>query len=77
MEHFAAMVGQSVQVLTEAISRRRGEELSGRTSGNTVINFPGEASLIGQLVPVSVTGFGPNSLKGQLDLSADGGPHAH
>ena len=77
MEHFAAMVGQSVQVLAEAISRRRGEELSGRTSGNTVINFPGEASLIGQLVPVSVTGFGPNSLKGQLDLSTDGGRHAH
>ena len=77
MEHFAAMVGQSVRVLTEAISRRRGEELSGRTSGNTVINFPGEASLIGQLVAVSVTGFGPNSLKGQLDLRADGGRHAH
>jgi tRNA-2-methylthio-N6-dimethylallyladenosine synthase len=77
MEHFAGMVGQTVQVLAESISRRRGEELSGRTSGNTVINFPGEASLIGQLVPVSVTGFGPNSLKGQRDHDADGGRHAH
>ena len=76
MEHFAAMVGQTVQVLAEAISRRRGEELSGRTSGNTVINFPGDAALIGQLVPVSVTGFGPNSLKGQLDLESGGGRHA-
>jgi len=76
MEHFAAMVGQTVQVLAEAISRRRGEELSGRTSGNTVINFPGDAALIGQLVPVSVTGFGPNSLKGQLDLDSGGGRHA-
>jgi len=64
-------------VLAESISRRRGEELSGRTSGNTVINFPGEASLIGQLVPVSVTGFGPNSLKGQRAPNADGGRHAH
>jgi tRNA-2-methylthio-N6-dimethylallyladenosine synthase len=78
MEHFAGMVGQTFQVLAEAISRRRGEELSGRTSGNTVVNFPGEASLIGQLVPVSVTGFGPNSLKGQQDLNASGGGrHAH
>ena len=76
MEHFSGMVGQSVLVLAEAISRRRGEELSGRTSGNTVINFPGDAGMIGQLVPVSVTGFGPNSLKGQLDLSSYGGRHA-
>jgi tRNA-2-methylthio-N6-dimethylallyladenosine synthase len=77
MEHFAGMVGQTFQVLAEAISRRRGEELSGRTSGNTVVNFPGEASLIGQLVPVSVTGFGPNSLKGLRDIDAGGGRHAH
>jgi tRNA-2-methylthio-N6-dimethylallyladenosine synthase len=77
MEHFAGMVGQTVEVLAEAVSRRRGEELSGRTSGNTVINFPGDAALIGQLVPVAVTGFGPNSLKGQLDLSTHGGRHAH
>ncbi len=77
MEHFAGMVGQTVEVLAEAISRRRDEELSGRTSGNTVINFPGEAALIGQLVPVSVTGFGPNSLKGRLDRGTDGGGHAH
>jgi tRNA-2-methylthio-N6-dimethylallyladenosine synthase len=76
MEHFAAMVGQTVPVLADAISRRRGEELSGRTSGNTVINFPGEASLIGKLVSVSVTGFGPNSLKGERDLTA-GGLDAH
>jgi tRNA-2-methylthio-N6-dimethylallyladenosine synthase len=77
MEHFAGMVGQTFQVLAEAISRRRDEELSGRTSGNTVVNFPGEASLIGQLVPVSVTGFGPNSLKGQRNIDAAGGRHAH
>jgi tRNA-2-methylthio-N6-dimethylallyladenosine synthase len=77
MNHFAGMVGRTVEVLAEGISRRRGEELSGRTSGNSVVNFPGEASLIGQLVPVSVTGFGPNSLKGQQDLSAGGGRHAH
>ena len=77
MEHFADMVGRTHLVLAEAISRRRAEELSGRTSGNTVVNFPGEASLIGQLVPVSVTGFGPNSLKGQRALNLGGEHHAH
>ena len=77
MEHFAGMVGQTHLVLAEAISRRRAEELSGRTSGNTVVNFPGDASLIGRLVPVSVTGFGPNSLKGQRALNLGGEHHAH
>jgi tRNA-2-methylthio-N6-dimethylallyladenosine synthase len=77
MEHFAGMVGRTVQVLAEAISRRSGEELSGRTSGNTVVNFPGQDSLIGQLVQVSVTGYGPNSLKGQQSLSNGRVPHAH
>ncbi len=77
MAHFADMVGQTVPVLVEAISRRSVEELSGRTSGNTVINFPGDAALIGRLVPVSITGFGPNSLKGQLDIRPDGGARAH
>jgi tRNA-2-methylthio-N6-dimethylallyladenosine synthase len=77
MEHFAGMVGRTYDVLADAISRRRDEELSGRTSGNTVVNFPGDASLIGQLVAVSVTGFGPNSLKGERDLTLSGGLRAH
>ena len=76
MEHFASMVGRTFPVLADAVSRRREEELSGRTSGNTVVNFPGDASLIGSLVNVCVTGFGPNSLKGQRALDG-GGPHAH
>ena len=77
MEQFSAMVGETVEVLADAVSRRRDYELSGRTTGNTIINFEGPASLIGALVAVRVTGFGPNSLKGQLAAQTSGGQHAY
>ena len=38
-------VGTVEQVLIDATSRRRDHELSGRTSGNVVVNFPGRALL--------------------------------
>ena len=37
-----------VEVLVDHTSRRRDWELSGRTDGNTVVNFPGDPSLVGQ-----------------------------
>ncbi len=43
----ATLVGQTVEVLADAGSRRRETELSGRTTGNTVVNFPGERVAIG------------------------------
>ncbi len=58
-------IGREERVLVEARSRRRDWELSGRTSGNTVVNFAGEADWIGQLVPVRITGANPNSLRGE------------
>jgi tRNA-2-methylthio-N6-dimethylallyladenosine synthase len=33
-------VGTTVEVLVDAVSRRREGEMSGRTTGNTVVNFP-------------------------------------
>jgi len=49
----------------DAKSRRRAWELSGRTSGNTVVNFPGEPAWVGRIVPVTITGANPNSLRGE------------
>ena len=46
-------VGQSVEVLVDHTSRRREWELSGRTTGNTVVNFPGDPALVGQFVQVA------------------------
>jgi len=64
-ELFAAAIGRVERVLVDATSRRREWELSGRTSGNTVVNFPGDPSWTGRLVDVRITGANPNSLRGE------------
>jgi tRNA-2-methylthio-N6-dimethylallyladenosine synthase len=58
-------VGKTVEVLVDSISRRREWEVSGRTSGNTVVNFRGDASLVGQFVPVRIRRAGAHSLWGE------------
>jgi tRNA-2-methylthio-N6-dimethylallyladenosine synthase len=64
-ELFAAMVGRTVDVLVDSRSRRRAWELSGRTSGNTVVNLSGEPAWIGRTLPVRITAANPNSLRGE------------
>ncbi len=59
-------VGRTVDVLVDHTSRRREWELSGRTSGNTVVNFPGAPERIGQTVPVRIRRAGPNSVWGEM-----------
>jgi tRNA-2-methylthio-N6-dimethylallyladenosine synthase len=58
-------VGRVEEVLVDSTSRRRDWELSGRTSGNTVVNFPGPAEWLGEIVPVRITAANPHSLKGE------------
>ena len=65
-ELHAAAVGRTEEVLVDSRSRRREWELSGRTSGNTVVNFVGDPGLIGRIVRVRITAANPNSLKGEL-----------
>jgi tRNA-2-methylthio-N6-dimethylallyladenosine synthase len=67
-ELFAAAIGRTERVLIDAKSRRREWELSGRTPGNTVVNLPGDPSWIGRIVPVTITGANPNSLRGEVVL---------
>jgi tRNA-2-methylthio-N6-dimethylallyladenosine synthase len=58
-------VGSVEAVLVDSRSRRRDWELSGRTSGNTVVNFAGRPDWIGQIVPIRITAANPNSLSGE------------
>jgi tRNA-2-methylthio-N6-dimethylallyladenosine synthase len=60
-----AMVGQVFPVLADSRSRRRATELSGRTTGNVVVNFPGQADWFGSLRPISIRRAGPNSVWGE------------
>jgi tRNA-2-methylthio-N6-dimethylallyladenosine synthase len=63
-ELLAAMVEGTFEVLVDSTSRRRAWELSGRTSGNTVVNFSGDPEWIGRIVRVRVSAANPNSLRG-------------
>jgi tRNA-2-methylthio-N6-dimethylallyladenosine synthase len=72
----ARMVGQTVDVLVDAASRRRDTEVSGRTSGNVVVNVPGPAEWIGETLPIRIERAGPHSVWGQVlrfDASEDAG----
>ena len=62
----AARVGRVVQVLVDSRSRRQTDTpmFSGRTTHNTVVNFPGRPDWLGSTVTVRVDGAGPHSLQG-------------
>ena len=69
------LVGATVEVLVDAVSRRRDGEVSGRTTGNTVVNLPppaasgrpAPADWIGRTVPVTIRRAGPNSVWGEAE----------
>ena len=62
---FQRSIGQTQQVLVDATSRRREWELTGRTSGNTVVNFPGPPQWLGRFMQVAIRRAGPNSVWGE------------
>jgi tRNA-2-methylthio-N6-dimethylallyladenosine synthase len=75
-----AMVGRVAHVLVDSSSRRHHGELSGRTSGNTVVSFPMPAGAgmpaeapawIGRTVPVTVLRAGPHSVYGEAAPSSE------
>ena len=61
-----AMVGSRQRILVERPSRKDPAIMAGRTENNRVVNFPADASLIGQFVDVIITEALPNSLRGEL-----------
>jgi tRNA-2-methylthio-N6-dimethylallyladenosine synthase len=62
---FQRSIGETREVLVDATSRRREWELTGRTSGNTVVNFPGPPEWLGRMVRVRIERAGPHSVWGQ------------
>jgi tRNA-2-methylthio-N6-dimethylallyladenosine synthase len=61
-----AMLGTCQRVLVSGPSRKDPGQLSGRTANNRVVNFEGDAQLIGEFVDVTITAALPNSLRGEL-----------
>ncbi|HHQ43218.1 MAG TPA: tRNA (N6-isopentenyl adenosine(37)-C2)-methylthiotransferase MiaB [Chromatiales bacterium] len=60
------MVGTVQTVLVEGPSRRDPRALAGRTPNNRVVNFRGDAALVGRFVEVRITEAQPHSLRGEL-----------
>lgn len=61
-----SMVGSIQSVLVEKPSRKRADQLSGRTENNRVVNFDAAPDLVGQFVDIRITEALPNSLRGEL-----------
>ena len=58
--------GQRMGILVEGRSARRTTQWTGKCGRNISVNFSGgDDSLIGQIVPVTITGAGSNTLRGE------------
>jgi tRNA-2-methylthio-N6-dimethylallyladenosine synthase len=62
------MVGSVQRVLVEGRAKKNASELSGRTSNNRIVNFPGPDRLLGQFVDVRITSALPHSLRGEVPI---------
>jgi len=50
----SALIGRRVEILCEGPSKTNPERLTGRTPGNKVVNFPGEARHLGEVFDVQI-----------------------
>ena len=66
MRYSRLMLGTEQRVLVEGPSKKNLMELRARTENNRVVNFEGNADLIGQFVDVKITDVFANSLRGEL-----------
>lgn len=60
-----SMVGSTQRILVTGLSKKHAQ-LAGRTECNRVVNFDGDAQLVGQFVQVHITDAQPNSLRARL-----------
>jgi len=61
-----AMVGSRQRILVDGVSKKRADELAGRTDNNRVVNFSGQARLVGHFADVVITAALPHSLRGEI-----------
>lgn len=62
----SSMVGKTEKVLIESVKEKTGE-LNGRTSGNIIVELPGNSELIGTFQNVKITSARNWILKGEID----------
>mgnify|MGYP000525408764 CR=1 FL=1 len=64
-KRYANYIGQVHSVLVEESSRRDENQMAGKNEYNITVNFPGDKSLIGQIVRVKITSAGESTLRGE------------
>ena len=73
LEKNQARVGQTFPVLVEGAAKYPEGFASGRTPGDIIVNFPGDATqLTGHIVPVTITEASSHSLRGEPALTPAG-----
>jgi tRNA-2-methylthio-N6-dimethylallyladenosine synthase len=65
-ERNEARVGTIQEILVEGLDKGKADVVYGRTRGNILVTFPGDASLRGQLVQVRITKAGTWTLEGEM-----------
>lgn len=65
-EIFSTLVGSTQYVLADGQARRSARQMTGKAGRNISVNFEGGMELKDSIVPVTITGFGSNTLKGNL-----------
>ena len=63
------MVGRVERVLVESLSKKDRGELAGRSANNRIVNFPGDAGLIGTFAEVRISAALAHTLRGALVAS--------
>jgi tRNA-2-methylthio-N6-dimethylallyladenosine synthase len=58
--------GRLEEVLVEGRSKQSAQDVTGRTRSNKIVNFEGDLSIMGKLVPVQITRAYPHSLRGEI-----------
>ena len=64
--NYAAYIGQIHSVLVDEASKRDENQMAGKNEYNITVNFPGDPSLIGQIVRVKISSAGESTLRGEM-----------
>jgi tRNA-2-methylthio-N6-dimethylallyladenosine synthase len=63
--------GRVEEVLVEGLSKQSTQDVTGRTRSNKIVNFKGDLSLVGMLVPVKIVKGFAHSLRGEITSTQD------
>ena len=63
---YQSYLGRELQVLVEGASSKSAQDLTGHSTCHKVVNFPGDSSMLGQVVNVRITQAKQNSLYGEV-----------